>query len=124
VSERRTHLLAYDIRAPSRLRRVHKALCEVGFHLQYSVFAVDLDERERERLMERLRRLVDQKADDVRLYLVPTEPRGAWQGTLPGDTLFSVSRAPAATLAARLARQCAAEFGGAGAGSWNEGRTL
>lgn len=101
----RTYLVAYDIRAPRRLVRVHKALSKVGYHLQYSVFAVDLDDWERTRLVARLRRLIKEKEDDVRFYLVPAEPRGAWQGPLPGGALFNVSGTPAATLAQRLARQ-------------------
>lgn len=101
----RTHLIAYDIRAPRRLCRVHRALSKVGYSLQYSVFAADLDERGRQQLVRRLRRLIDEKEDDVRFYLVPSEPRGAWHGPLPGDALFSVSGAPAARFAERLRAQ-------------------
>jgi hypothetical protein len=72
---------------------------------QYSVFAVDLEEWDRTKLVTQLRRLIDEKADDVRFYLVPAEARGAWQGPVPASALFSVSGAPAATLARRLARQ-------------------
>ena len=69
------------------------------------MFAVDLEEWERTKLVTQLRRLIDEKADDVRFYLVPADPRGAWQGPVPGSALFSMSGAPAATLARRLARQ-------------------
>ncbi len=89
--------------APRRLARVHRALCEAGYWLQYSVFAVDLSDRERLQLVARLRRLVNAEEDDVRVYLVPTEPRGAWRG--PMREAVAVSAAPAATLAERLARQ-------------------
>jgi CRISPR-associated protein Cas2 len=105
AADARTYLVAYDIRTPRRLRRVHRALSKVGYALQYSVFAVDLDDRGRERLVARLRRLIDEKADDVRFYLVPGEPRGAWHGPLPGSSLFAVSGAPAARLAERLSEQ-------------------
>lgn len=101
----RTHLVAYDVRAPRRLQRVHKALSEVGFALQYSVFAVDLEDWERSNLIAGLRGLIDEKQDDVRFYLVPSPPRGAWYGPLPGNSAVAVSGAPAATLAERLARR-------------------
>lgn len=101
----RTYLVTYDIRAPSRLQRVHRALSKVGYSLQYSVFAVDLEEWERASLLGRLRRLIDEKEDDVRFYLVPVEPRGAWHGRPPGSVAFAVSGSPAATLSERLARQ-------------------
>lgn len=40
---RRTrYLLAYDIRDPRRLRRVHKVATAFGTALQYSVFVCDL----------------------------------------------------------------------------------
>jgi CRISPR-associated endonuclease Cas2 len=103
LSERRTYLVAYDIRAPRRLARVHRALSEAGYWLQYSVFAVDLTDRERVQLMARLRRLINEADDDVRFYLVPGESRGAWQG--PRGEAVAVSAAPAATLAERLAKQ-------------------
>src|SRR5436853_64939 len=105
MTSARTYLVAYDIRAPRRLQRVHKALSKVGYALQYSVFAVDLADWERLRLVARLRRLIDEKEDDVRFYLVPTEPRGGWHGPLPGSSAVAVSGAPAATLARRLARR-------------------
>jgi CRISPR-associated protein Cas2 len=102
LSERRTYLVAYDVRAPRRLARVHRALSQAGYWLQYSVFAVDLTDRERQRLVARLRRLVHEE-DDVRFYLVPEEPRGAWRG--PRGEAVAVAGAPAAILAERLARQ-------------------
>jgi CRISPR-associated protein Cas2 len=113
VTATRTYLVAYDIRAPRRLQRVHKALSKVGYSLQYSVFSVDLEEWERPTLVAKLRRLIDEREDDVRFYLVPSEPRGAWHGPLPGSIAFAVSGAPAATLAERLARQQRDRFKGA-----------
>jgi CRISPR-associated protein Cas2 len=101
----RTYLVTYDIRAPRRLQRVHRALSKVGYALQYSVFAVDLRDLERARLVGRLRRLIDETEDDVRFYLVPAEPRGAWHGRPPGSIAFAAFGAPAATLCSRLARQ-------------------
>lgn len=92
-----------------RLRRVHKVLSKVGYALQYSIFAADLANWERTRLVGRLRRLIDEKEDDIRFYLVTIELRGAWHGPLPGRVLFALSGGPAATLARRLARLKKAE---------------
>jgi CRISPR-associated endonuclease Cas2 len=104
MTDARTYLVAYDVRAPCRLHRVHRALSKVGHWLQYSVFAVDLDDRGRTRLAARLRRLIDETQDDVRFYLVPADPNGTWHGPLPGSGVFTASGAPAATLARRLAQ--------------------
>jgi CRISPR-associated protein Cas2 len=53
VAERTRYLLAYDIRQPRRLRRVHKVAKGYGDPLQYSVFVCDLTRVE----------LLDLKAD-------------------------------------------------------------
>ncbi|MGZ6565572.1 MAG: CRISPR-associated endonuclease Cas2, partial [Solirubrobacteraceae bacterium] len=42
VAERTRYVVAYDIREPSRLRRVHQVAKDFGFPLQYSVFICDL----------------------------------------------------------------------------------
>jgi CRISPR-associated protein Cas2 len=42
MAERTRYLLAYDIRHPKRLRRVHKVAQGFGEPLQYSVFVCDL----------------------------------------------------------------------------------
>jgi len=42
VAGRTRHLLAYVIRDPRRLRRVHEVAKEFGYALQYSVFVCDL----------------------------------------------------------------------------------
>lgn len=39
---RNRYLVAYDIRDPRRLYRVHKTVCGFGSRLQYSVFVCDL----------------------------------------------------------------------------------
>jgi len=104
----RTYLVAYDIHAPRRLRRVHHALSKVGYAQQYSVFAADLADWERVRLASQLQRLIDKGVDDVRFYLVPDDPRGAWHGPLPFGRV--VCGAPAASLAERLSGQHWADF--------------
>lgn len=42
MAERTRYLLAYDIRHPRRLRRVHQVVMGYGEPLQYSVFVCDL----------------------------------------------------------------------------------
>lgn len=105
MSQRRTYLIAYDICDPRRLARVANELERTGYRLQFSVFTADLSEKERRALVERLRNLVNTKQDDVRFYLVPEPPRGAWRGPSCGGKFFTTSGAPSAALAERLARQ-------------------
>jgi CRISPR-associated protein Cas2 len=42
MAKRTRYVLAYDIREPRRLRRVHRVATDFGFPLQYSVFICDL----------------------------------------------------------------------------------
>lgn len=53
MADRTRYLLAYDIRDPRRLRRVHNVAKDYGEPLQYSVFVCDLTRVE----------LLDLKAD-------------------------------------------------------------
>ncbi len=59
------HLVAYDIRNPKRLRRVHRVMQGHGMPLQYSVFAIDLTASERLGLLLDLASVVDQTADCI-----------------------------------------------------------
>ena len=42
MAQRIRYVVAYDVREPRRLRRVHKVAKDFGFPLQYSVFICDL----------------------------------------------------------------------------------
>lgn len=44
--QRRRYLVTYDIREPTRLRRVHQTMKGFGDPLQYSVFVCDLNRAE------------------------------------------------------------------------------
>lgn len=62
---RRRFVVAYDIRDPVRLRRVHKAMKGFGEPLQYSVFVCDLDPREKLRLLWKIGDLIHHHEDSI-----------------------------------------------------------
>jgi len=62
---RRRHLIAYDIREPSRLRRVCKLMEAHGERLQYSVFVCDLTKTELLHLRRDAERIMNLAADSV-----------------------------------------------------------
>lgn len=64
-------LVAYDIREPRRLRKVHRLLKVEGGSVQYSAFGVSADDRQLQALLQRVAALIDARADDVRAYHVP-----------------------------------------------------
>lgn len=69
-----SYVIAYDITDPRRLARVHRALREEAFPVQYSVFLATLDTAAINRLLAKLGRLIDPGRDDVRAYPLPSAP--------------------------------------------------
>jgi len=67
-------VIAYDIADPERLRRVHDYLKRRAFHLQYSVFLADASDSTLGDLLDDLRVLIDEGADDIRVYRIPASP--------------------------------------------------
>jgi len=65
------YLLAYDIREPKRLARVHRYLRRHAVPVQYSVFVARLTGRELTRIAGDLGALIDAREDDVRIYPLP-----------------------------------------------------
>ncbi len=62
---RRRHLIAYDIREPSRLRRICKLMEAHGERLQYSVFVCDLTKTELVRLRAHAEGIMNLNVDSV-----------------------------------------------------------
>jgi CRISPR-associated protein Cas2 len=71
----RQYLVCYDIRDPRRLVKVHRFLTSVAVPLQYSVFTGIYTERELAELLEGVEERIDPRADDVRAYPLPAQPR-------------------------------------------------
>lgn len=105
---RQPYLVAYDIADPRRLQRVARCVGRRGLRIQYSVFLAQLTPRQRKKLADELRRLIDPRVDDVRLYPLPArlEPvvygRSHWPegvrllgGGLPALTLAGSARSVA-----------------------------
>lgn len=64
-------LVAYDIRCPKRLIRVHRYLRDQGIHLQYSVFAIEASDQRIHDILQDLNILISPDHDDVRAYHLP-----------------------------------------------------
>lgn len=78
MAARSRYLVAYDIREPARLRRVHEVVLDFGDMLQYSVYVCDLTKLELTRLRSLLRAEMNTEVDSVSIYdLGPPEGRTA-----------------------------------------------
>lgn len=64
-------LMAYDIRNPRRLVRVHRYLRDLGLHLQYSVFGIEATDLRMQDILQDLNLLISPDHDDVRAYHLP-----------------------------------------------------
>jgi CRISPR-associated protein Cas2 len=67
VSGRRRYLVCYDIRDPTRLRKVHKTVKRYGWSMQYSVFVCDLSTMELYALRADVGALLNHDQDSVAL---------------------------------------------------------
>lgn len=71
MHQQKAWLVAYDICEPRRLRRAHKQLRKEGVPAQYSAFTVEADDVQIERLLGKLKALIDESVDDLRAYHLP-----------------------------------------------------
>lgn len=72
LNARLLYLIAYDIRCPRRLGQVHRFLRREGLPVQYSVFTAQMTQRKFMRVLDGLDSLIDPRADDIRLYPLPS----------------------------------------------------
>lgn len=64
-------LIAYDVRSPRRLARLHRWLSRLAAPVQYSVFIGRFDPDGIDSLCAGIRGIIDEREDDVRLYPLP-----------------------------------------------------
>ena len=62
------YLVAYDIPDDPRRNRLARVLKDFGVRVQYSVFECLLDEQLLERMVTRIRDLLEESKDQVRIY--------------------------------------------------------
>lgn len=79
------HVVAYDIRCPRRLRRVHRQMASEGLALQQSVFLVQGGRRRLAAVLDRVATSMDPEVDDLRSYPVG-HPASLWLGGVSAVT--------------------------------------
>jgi CRISPR-associated protein Cas2 len=78
------YLVAYDVRAPKRLRRVHYYLRKRALAVQKSVFAMETDSGALAEVQKGLLAIADPREDDLRLYSIPG-PAAVWTAGKQGQ---------------------------------------
>jgi len=85
LTQRRNWLIAYDIRDPRRLARLHNFIKRHAVPVQYSVYLFSGHAGHLGQLLAEIRHRIDIRVDDVRAYLVPegAEVHTLGRGALP-----------------------------------------
>lgn len=89
ATPRAWYLLAYDIRDPRRLRRVHYYLRKRALAVQQSVFFLHATDAELQRTLDEVAKRIHRHLDDVRAYPIshPAEVWLAGQSAVAGPLL-------------------------------------
>lgn len=75
--KRHWYLIAYDVRDPRRLQRLHYYLRKHATALQESVFMIQADATALAEVEKGIRARTDPRVDDLRLYAIPS-PAAVW----------------------------------------------
>lgn len=65
-----SYVIGYDVQKPSTLQKVHRLLCTVGLRIGYSVFYVQLSDKQYWQYVNAITSLLDPKTDDLRCYRI------------------------------------------------------
>lgn len=83
-------IVAYDIREPRRLVRLHRHLKRIAMPLQYSVFFIQATQAGIDLLVKEIGGIIDPYRDDVRIYRIPNRTELVFVGRkiLPAGVLL------------------------------------
>lgn len=68
MNDRSYFVLVYDIAADKRRLKIAKAMESVGERVQYSVFEAWLTETELQKVLKRVKKVLNEKEDSLRIY--------------------------------------------------------
>lgn len=92
---RQTWLIAYDIRHPRRLGRVHSLIRRHASPLQYSLFLYQGQRQRLDELIEQIEHIINPREDDVWLCRLRGRQQQFWQlgraGQPDGNTIVSAT---------------------------------
>lgn len=83
------YIIAYDIRDPKRLRKLHYHLRKQAIPMQYSVFLIKANGKVLKNLLKTIRSIAKDDEDDIRLYPI-FNPNTIWAAGRQATTLFSL----------------------------------
>ena len=72
LNDMREWIISYDISDPKRLGRVYRLMLKRAIPQQRSVFRASMSAIQARKLRDELAALIDRRADDIRLYALPS----------------------------------------------------
>ncbi|MGV6817096.1 MAG: CRISPR-associated endonuclease Cas2 [Thiotrichales bacterium] len=79
-------MIAYDVRHPKRLRKLHYYLSKKTFAVQKSVYLLRAEKNDLDEINKRIKEIVHAHQDDVRLFPV-LPPQAMWVAGQQGGSL-------------------------------------
>lgn len=61
-------VIGYDCSDDKRRLKLSKVLLDYGYRVQYSLFEADLPQKEFDKMLKRIKNIVDDTGDSVRIY--------------------------------------------------------
>ena len=104
------YIIAYDIRNPRRLRRIHYYLRKRALAVQKSVFAIETDREQLAEIEQGLLRIADVNRDDLRLYAIPA-PAAMWVAGCQAARMQGLHSGPPVATGSRARRWFQGLFG-------------
>lgn len=83
------YVLAYDIREPKRLKKLHYYLKKQALPLQRSIFIVHCDTHQLADILQQVRERAHLREDDIRLYPI-NSPQSIWAAGQQAEQLHSL----------------------------------
>ncbi len=88
--QRSWYLISYDIRHEKRLKKFHYRLSKYALALQKSVFLIEANEPEIQRIVILVNQYTHTQEDDVRLYPI-AHPKAIWSAGIQHQAFSSLN---------------------------------
>ncbi|MGK9475778.1 CRISPR-associated endonuclease Cas2 [Melioribacter sp. OK-6-Me] len=64
------YIITYDIPSDKRRNKICELLKDYGLHVQYSVFELELDDKDYKLLIKKIKKTINTSQDSVRIYTI------------------------------------------------------
>ena len=92
MASTKNYLISYDIANPKRLQKIHRLISRQALRLQYSVYHIQCNKIQLNRLIQDIENRIHPKEDDVRIYPISSCQQIEWfNQPKPDPNLFLIN---------------------------------